>query len=66
MQLHVTLQPDIPHIEDHVSKIEAVGLKTQQKLQDIRAAATTAGIADLNVLHNNVTTGVLTTPTWIA
>ena len=32
-------------------------MKTQQKLLDIKAAAATVGIQDLNVIHNTITTG---------
>jgi translation elongation factor EF-Tu-like GTPase len=53
------LQPDIPHIEEHVSKVECVGLQTQQKLLDIKAAAAAVGIHNLSVVHNSVTTGVM-------
>ena len=51
------MQPDIPHIDEHVSKVECIGVKTQQKLLDIKAAAATVGIQDLNVIHNTITTG---------
>ena len=51
-------QPDIPHIDEHVSKVEYIGVKTQQKLLDIKGAAAAVGIADLNVIHNSITTGV--------
>lgn len=50
-------QPDIPHIEEHVSKVECVGLQTQQKLLDIKAAAAAVGIHNLSVVHNSITTG---------
>lgn len=50
-------QPDIPHIDEHVSKVECIGVKTQQKLLDIKGAAAAVGIADLNVVHNSITTG---------
>ncbi|BDA50510.1 hypothetical protein COCOBI_16-1860 [Coccomyxa sp. Obi] len=49
-------KPDIPHIEEHVSKVECVGLQTQQKLLDISAAAAAVGIHNLSVVHNCVTT----------
>ena len=55
------LQPDIPHIDEHVSKGECIGVKTQQKLLDIKAAAATVGIQDLNVIHNTITTGTTCT-----
>ncbi len=58
----VAVQPDIPHIEEHVSKVECVGLQTQQKLLDIKAAATAVGIHNLSVVHNSVTTGALQPP----
>ena len=50
-------QPDIPHIDEHVSKVECIGVKTQQKLLDIKGAAAAVGIQDLNVIHNSITTG---------
>ena len=55
----MAVQPEIPHIEEHVSKVECVGLQTQQKLLDIKAAATTVGIHNLSVVHNSVTTGAV-------
>jgi hypothetical protein len=48
---------EIPHVEEHVSKIEYVGLQTQNKLLDIRAAAAAVSIMGLNVVHNTITTG---------
>ena len=42
-----------------MSKVECIGVKTQQKLLDIKAAASTVGIQDLNVIHNSITTGAL-------
>ena len=56
------LQPDIPHIDEHVSKVECIGVKTQQKLLDIKGAAAAVGIQDLNVIHNSITTGGQSTP----
>ena len=53
------LQPDIPHIDEHVSKVECIGVKTQQKLLDIKGAAAAVGIQDLNVIHNSITRGGL-------
>eukprot|EP00884_Botryococcus_braunii_P005106 jgi/Botrbrau1/14597/Bobra.242_2s0007.1 len=47
---------EIPHVEEHVSKIEYVGLQTQNKLLDIRAAAAAVSIMGLNVVHNTITT----------
>ena len=58
------LQPDIPHIDEHVSKVECIGVKTQQKLLDIKGAAAAVGIQDLNVIHNSITTGGHSTPEW--
>ena len=52
------LKSEIPHMEHHVSKLEFVGVQTQLKLQDIRAAAATAGVVGLSVVHNCVTTGL--------
>ena len=51
------LQAEIPHIEEHVSKIEYVGVQTQNKLQDITAAAAVVGLPNLNTVHNSITTG---------
>ena len=53
---------EIPHVEEHVSKIENVGVQTQHKLQDIRAAAQAAGITGLNIVHNTVNTGATRKP----
>ena len=47
----------IPHVDDHVSKLQSVGVMTQNKLQNIADAATAAGIYDLQPLHNTVSTG---------
>ncbi|GAB4816111.1 hypothetical protein N2152v2_003157 [Parachlorella kessleri] len=46
---------EIPHLEDHVSKIECVGVQTQKKLEDIRAAAAAANVPDLHLPVNSVT-----------
>ena len=48
---------EIPHMEEHVSKLEFVGVQTQLKLQDIRSAAAAVGVVGLSVLHNCITTG---------
>lgn len=45
---------EIPHVDDHVSKIDCVGLQTQKKLEDIKAAAIAAGVPDLNLPVNSV------------
>eukprot|EP00887_Chlorella_sp_A99_P000045 scaffold16.g45.t1 len=46
---------EIPHVDDHVSKIECVGVQTQKKLEDIRGASTAAGVPDLHIPINSVT-----------
>ena len=48
---------EIPHIDEPVSKIENVGVQTQNKLQDIKAAAEQIGVHGLNVVHNCINTG---------
>ena len=48
---------EIPHIDEPVSKIENVGVQTQNKLQDIKAAAEQIGVHGLSVVHNCITTG---------
>lgn len=48
---------EIPHIDEPVSKIENVGVQTQNKLQDIKGAAEQIGVHGLNVVHNCITTG---------
>ena len=53
----------IPHVDDHVSKLQSLGVMTQNKLADISAAAAAAGIThDLHVPRNNVSTGELWFP----
>ncbi|CAL8462805.1 g2338 [Coccomyxa elongata] len=47
----------IPHVDDHVSKLQSLGVMTQNKLADIGAAAAAAGITyELNVPRNCVGT----------
>lgn len=46
---------EIPHVNDHISKVEGLGIQTQKKLEDIAAAAAAAGVANLQVPINNVT-----------
>ncbi|MCJ1422318.1 hypothetical protein MMC29_000198 [Sticta canariensis] len=46
----------IPHMEEHVSKLDFVGVQTQLKLQDIKGAAAASGVVGLSVIHNNITT----------
>ncbi len=50
-------QAEIPHVEEHVSKIDYVGVQTQNKLLDIAAAAHAVGISGINAVHNSITTG---------
>ena len=50
-------QAEIPHVEEHVSKIDFVGVQTQSKLLDISAAAHAVGISGISVAHNSITTG---------
>ncbi len=52
----------IPHVDDHVSKLQSVGVMTQNKLQNISDAATAAGIYDLHPVLNTVSTGDLPPP----
>ena len=49
---------EVPLLDDHVSKIECVGVETQKKLEDIRAASEAAGVPCPSVPLNRVTTGV--------
>ncbi len=52
------MKPDIPHMDDHVSKLHAVGAMTQQKLQDIRGACEAASIAiNVPLPQNCITKG---------
>lgn len=51
------VKADIPHVEEHVCRLEKVGKETHSKLQDIRAAAKTVGISNLDALHNRVDKG---------
>lgn len=46
---------EIPHMEDHISKLEGLGLQTQKKLEDISSAALAAGVHGLEVPVNSVT-----------
>ena len=55
---------EIPHIDEPVSKIENVGVQTQNKLQDIKGAADQIGVHGLNVVHNCITTGKLSLCYW--
>jgi hypothetical protein len=51
---------EVPHVEDHISKLEGIGLQTQKKLEDIGAAAAAAGVSGLAVPLNCVTKGLHT------
>lgn len=46
---------EIPHIDDHISKLEGLGVQTQKKLENISSAASAANIYNLQVPHNSVT-----------
>lgn len=46
---------EIPHVDDHVSKVEGLGVQTQKKLEDIAAAAVAAGVPNVQVPINCVT-----------
>lgn len=48
---------DIPHITDHVSKLNALGKATQLKLMDLSAAAAEANAAYLQLPFSSVSTG---------
>lgn len=58
-RVRTAAKAEIPHLDDHVSKLHAVGNMTQNKLQDISAAATAVGIYNIRVPHNTVTKGKL-------
>ncbi|KAK9817517.1 hypothetical protein WJX74_004575 [Apatococcus lobatus] len=53
-RVRTAVKAEIPHIEDHVSKLQAVGVQTQQKLQDIQGAAKGVGIFNLTLPMNKV------------
>ena len=46
---------EIPHVDDHVSKLECVGIQTQKKLEDIAAAAEAANQPPVRVPQNSIT-----------
>ena len=57
-RVRTAVKPDIPHMDDHVSKLHAVGAMTQQKLQDIRGACEAASIAiNVPLPQNCITKG---------
>jgi hypothetical protein len=45
---------EIPHINDNIGKLEGLGVQTQKKLEDITAAATAAGVPNLQIPVNSV------------
>ena len=45
-----------------MSKIDYVGVQTQNKLLDIAAAAHAVGISGINAVHNSITTGAACAP----
>ena len=55
--MRTAVKAEIPHIDDHVSKLQAVGIMTQNKLQDITAAAAAVGVFGITVPYNCVTKG---------
>lgn len=57
-RVRTAAKAEIPHLEDHVSKLHAVGNMTQNKLQDISAAAIAVGVYNIRVPHNTVTKGM--------
>ncbi|KAK9825131.1 hypothetical protein WJX81_002021 [Elliptochloris bilobata] len=54
-RVRTAVKAEIPHVDDHVSKLQAVGIMTQNKLQDIKAAAAAVGVFGITVPHNCVT-----------
>ena len=55
--MRTAAKADIPHLDDHVSKLHAVGAQTQQKLQNVAEACEQAGMSGVQLPHNTVTTG---------
>lgn len=55
--MRTAAKADIPHLDDHVSKLHAVGAQTQQKLQNVAEACEQAGVPGVQLPHNTVTTG---------
>ncbi len=51
------MKAEIPHVDDHVGKLQNVGAQTQGKLTDIASAAAAAGVFDLLPPENSITTG---------
>ena len=58
--MRLAAKAGIPHVDDHVSKLEAVGKETRNKLEDINAAAACMGVYGVTVPRNSVTTGART------
>jgi hypothetical protein len=58
--VRTAVKADIPHVDDHVSKLHSVGAQTQQKLQDVSAACDAAGVYGVKLPHNCVSKGVQT------
>lgn len=56
-RVRTAVKADIPHVEDHVSKLHSVGAQTQQKLQDVSAACEAAGVYGVKLPHNSVSKG---------
>lgn len=56
-RVRTAVKADIPHLDDHVSKLHAVGAQTQQKLQNVSEACEQAGVFGVQLPHNTVTTG---------
>ncbi len=56
-RVRTAVKADIPHVEDHVSKLHAVGAQTQQKLQDVSGACEAAGVYGVKLPHNCVSKG---------
>ena len=57
-RVRTAAKAEIPHLDDHVSKLHSVGNMTQTKLQDIKAAAIAVGVHNLVVPLNTVTKGM--------
>ncbi len=51
------VKAEIPHLDDPVKMLEAVGVMTLQKLENISEAARAVGVTNLHVPHNSVETG---------
>jgi hypothetical protein len=56
-RVRTAVKADIPHVDDHVSKLHSVGAQTQQKLQDVSAACEAAGVYGVKLPHNCVSKG---------